>query len=42
MQRANSADLLLVLHQNNGSVNNPEDAQARAMRDMLIEEIETE
>jgi hypothetical protein len=27
---------------NNGSVNNPEDAQARAMRDMLIEEIESE
>ena len=27
---------------NNGSINNPEDAQARAMRDMLIEEIETE
>lgn len=27
---------------NGGSVNNPEDAQARAMRDMLIEEIETE
>jgi len=27
---------------NNGSVNNPEDAQARAMRDMLIDEIESE
>lgn len=27
---------------NGGSVNNPEDAQARAMRDMLIEEIESE
>lgn len=27
---------------NNGSVNNPEDAQARNMRDMLIEEIESE
>ena len=26
---------------NGGSINNPEDAQARAMRDMLIEEIET-
>lgn len=26
---------------NGGSVNNPEDSQARAMRDMLIEEIET-
>ena len=27
---------------NGGSVNNPEDAQARAMRDMLIDEIESE
>lgn len=27
---------------NNGSVNNPEDAQARALRDLLIEDIETE
>jgi hypothetical protein len=27
---------------NNGSVDNPEDAQARQMRDMLIEEIENE
>ena len=27
---------------NDGSVNNPKDAQARAMRDMLIEEIESE
>ena len=26
---------------NNGSINNPEDAQARALRDMLIEDIET-
>ncbi|MGB2427847.1 MAG: hypothetical protein ACPH9N_09255, partial [Alteromonas sp.] len=27
---------------NNGSVDNPEDAQARQLRDMLIEDIETE
>lgn len=27
---------------NNGSVNNPEDAQARLLRDMLIDEIESE
>mgnify|MGYP003639224243 CR=1 FL=1 len=27
---------------NGGNVNNPEDAQARAMRDMLIDEIESE
>jgi hypothetical protein len=27
---------------NNGSVDNPEDAQAQQMRDMLIEEIENE